>query len=87
VSLRPFFGEALVKERSRFAERFTQFVERSPMAYLAERRLPRALDLAASESTPIKTIAGKAGYRSAAPFTRAFTDRFGGSPRVRRRGA
>ena len=77
---------AVGMSRSRFAERFSQLVESSPMAYVAEWRLQRALSLLTTASTPIKTIASSVGYRSAAAFTRAFTERFGSSPKERRQG-
>ena len=76
---------AVGMSRSRFAERFSQLVDSGPMAYIAEWRLQRALSALAAEATPIKTIAFSVGYRSAAAFTRAFTERFGCSPKERRR--
>jgi AraC family transcriptional regulator, activator of mtrCDE len=78
---------AVGMSRSRFAERFSQLVERGPMAYVAEWRLQRALSSLAAAPTPIKTVARSVGYRSAAAFTRAFTERFGCSPKERRRAA
>jgi len=78
---------AVGMSRSRFAERFSHLVDRGPMAYIAEWRLQRALSSLAAASTPIKTIAYSVGYRSAAAFTRAFTERFGCSPKERRRAA
>lgn len=75
---------AVGMSRSRFAERFSQLVESGPMAYIAEWRLQRALNLLSAASAPIKTIAHSVGYRSAAAFTRAFTERFGCSPKERR---
>ncbi len=57
------------------------------MAYIAEWRLQRALNLLAATSDPIKSVAHSVGYQSPAAFTRAFTERFGCSPKERRRGA
>ena len=57
------------------------------MAYIADWRLQRALNLLAESNVPIKTVALRIGYRSAAAFTRAFSDRFGCSPKERRMGA
>ena len=76
---------AVGMSRSRFAERFSQLVECGPMAYVAEWRLQRALNALSTQSTPIKTIAHSVGYQSATTFTRAFTERFGCSPKERRR--
>jgi len=78
---------AVGMSRSRFAERFSQLVECGPMAYIAEWRLQRALNTLATATVPIKSIAHSVGYRSAAAFTRAFTERFGCSPKERRRTA
>lgn len=66
--------------RSRFAERFRDLVGLSPMAYLSEWRLQRALKLLSDGHVPVKTVAAQVGYTSAAAFTRAFTERFGCSP-------
>jgi AraC family transcriptional regulator, activator of mtrCDE len=73
--------------RSRFAERFRDLVGSGPMAYVAEWRLQRALNLLSEGREPIKTVAHRVGYRSAAAFTRAFSERFGCSPKERRVGA
>jgi AraC-like DNA-binding protein len=58
--------------------------------YIRERRLRRALlQLAGGveRSVPIYRIAAEAGYLSEAAFTRAFTARYGASPReIRQRG-
>lgn len=75
---------AVGMSRSRFAERFSHLVGSGPMAYLAEWRLQRALNLLNATSNPIKTIAHSVGYKSATAFTRVFTERFGVSPKARR---
>jgi AraC family transcriptional regulator, activator of mtrCDE len=72
---------AVAMSRSRFAERFRDLVGSSPMAYIAEWRMQRALDLLRREHAPVKAVASRVGYKSAAAFTRAFTERFGMSPR------
>lgn len=71
---------AIGMSRSRFAERFQNFVGKTPMAYIAEWRLQRALHLLKFEDTPIKTIANQVGFQSTAAFSRAFTERFGSPP-------
>jgi AraC family transcriptional regulator, activator of mtrCDE len=76
---------AIGMSRSRFAERFRELVGSAPMAYIAEWRLQRALNLLAQSKEPIKTVAHSIGYRSAAAFTRAFSDRFGYSPKEQRK--
>ena len=76
---------AVGMSRSRFAERFRELVGTGPMAYIAEWRLQRALNLLAASNAPIKTVAHSIGYRSAAAFTRAFSDRFGHSPKEQRK--
>jgi AraC family transcriptional activator of mtrCDE len=78
---------AVGMSRSRFAERFRELVGSGPMAYIADWRLQRALQLLTQSKTPIKTVAHDVGYRSAAAFTRAFSDRFNCSPKERRMGA
>ena len=75
---------AVGMSRSRYAERFRELVGTAPMAYVAEWRLQRALNLLASSNVPIKAVAHQIGFRSAAAFTRAFTDRFACSPKERR---
>ena len=77
---------AVGMSRSRFAERFRELVGSGPMAYITDWRLQRALNLLAGTTAPIKTVAHQIGYRSAAAFTRAFTERFGDSPKARRVG-
>lgn len=78
-------ASAVGMSRSRFAERFRELVGNGPMAYVAEWRLQRALHLLAGQHLPVKTVAGAVGFRSAASFSRAFTERFGRSPRDCRR--
>lgn len=75
---------AVGMSRSRFAERFRELVGSGPMAYIVDWRLQRALNLLAESNVPIKTVANRVGYRSAAAFTRAFSERFGCSPKERR---
>ena len=72
---------AIGMSRSRFAERFSELMGCGPMNYVAEWRLQRSLDLVANQNLPIKTVAHNVGFKSPAAFTRAFTDRFGQSPR------
>lgn len=80
----PWTVEALAghaaMSRTRFAERFRALVGMAPMAYLTEWRLQRGLKMLADGKLPVKTIAAQVGYKSAAAFSRAFTQRFGERP-------
>lgn len=73
--------------RSRFAERFQVLMGCAPMAYLTDLRLQRAANLLSGSALPIQQVAAEVGYRSPAAFTRAFSSRYGHSPRVVRRQA
>lgn len=66
--------------RSRFADRFAELMGQSPLAYLGEWRLQKALARLACADLSIKEVAREIGYRSPAAFTRAFAQRFGGPP-------
>lgn len=85
----PWTVETLASEvgmsRSRFAERFRTLMQTGPMAYLSEWRLQRALALLDDTRETIQRVASYTGYRSPAAFTRAFTGKFGVSPRDYRR--
>ncbi len=71
---------AVGMSRSRFAERFSELMETGPMAYLADWRLQKALSMLDDPRASVQQIAGQAGYRSPAAFTRAFAARFGLPP-------
>ncbi len=66
--------------RSRFAERFSALMGTSPMAYLSDWRLQKALSLLDDSRSSVQQVAVQTGYRSPAAFTRAFSGRFGFSP-------
>ncbi len=70
--------------RSRFAERFQSLMGCPPMSYLANLRLQKAMNLLTGSRTAIQQIAADVGYRSPAAFSRAFTSRYGRSPREMR---
>ncbi len=81
-------ASAAAMSRSRFAERFRDLVGLAPMSYVAEWRLQKALRLLNSGGAPVKVVAGQVGFRSAAAFTRAFSERFGMPPaRLRKLGS
>ncbi|MED5389519.1 MAG: AraC family transcriptional regulator [Pseudomonadota bacterium] len=76
--------ESLAREigmsRSRFADRFRHYLSMSPMAYLSEWRLQRALSLLDNSQHSVQQVAIQSGYQSPAAFTRAFTGKFGIAP-------
>ncbi len=71
---------AIGMSRSRFAERFTRYVGESPMSYLGEWRLQKALAQLTETQVTIKEVARDTGYTSPAAFSRAFSQRFGVAP-------
>lgn len=79
----PWTLEALAREvgisRSALAERFTSYVQVSPMQYLARWRLQLAARLLDNKSVSIAAAAAEVGYESEAAFNRAFK-RFAGVP-------
>ncbi|MBX9797627.1 AraC family transcriptional regulator [Sphingomonas sp.] len=78
-------ASAAAMSRSRFAERFRALVGLAPMHYVAEWRLQTALSLLNGGAVPVKVVAARVGFKSAAAFTRAFSARYGVPPaRLRR---
>lgn len=71
--------------RSRFADRFRDLLGVSPMAYLSEWRLQKALSLLDESRCSVQEVAVQTGYQSPAAFTRAFSAKFGSSPSDYRR--
>lgn len=71
--------------RSRFANRFSELIGTGPMTYLAEWRLQKALALLDNSQLSVQQIADSSGYHSPSAFTRAFSGKFGTSPREYRR--
>jgi AraC-like DNA-binding protein len=72
--------------RSAFSARFTQAFGQSPHGFLTESRLRHAAHFLETTELPVKTIAGKIGYRSRSNFTRAFKARYGLDPNAYRQG-
>jgi len=66
--------------RSAFAHHFSQAFGRSPHGFLTESRLRRAARFLETTELPVKTIAGKIGYRSRSNFSRAFKALYGVDP-------
>jgi AraC-like DNA-binding protein/mannose-6-phosphate isomerase-like protein (cupin superfamily) len=77
--------ESLAREvamsRSRFAERFKSLVGISPMLYLSDWRLQKALALIGDTRCSIQQVAQMIGYQSPSSFTRAFQGKFGLAPK------
>ncbi|MFN3211747.1 MAG: AraC family transcriptional regulator [Henriciella sp.] len=71
--------------RSRFSDRFSDLLGVGPMRYLADWRLQKALVLLDEERASVQKIARESGYQSVAAFSRAFSHKFGMSPRSFRR--
>jgi AraC-like DNA-binding protein len=71
--------------RTRFAEQFREMIGTSPVNYLTEWRLQRAVAALSHSRRPIGEIARECGYSSPAAFTRAFNERFGQTPKAFRR--
>ncbi|MEZ5893230.1 MAG: AraC family transcriptional regulator [Parvularculaceae bacterium] len=81
--------ESLAQEagmsRSRYAEKFRTLIGMSPLAYLSEWRLQKALALLDEGKCSVQRAAAATGYLSPAAFTRAFAAKFGAPPSEYRR--
>ncbi|MFT4135206.1 cupin domain-containing protein [Microbacterium sp.] len=66
--------------RSSFAERFTEFVGMSPMAYLARWRIQVAARLLRTTSMSVAQVAEQIGYQSDSALSRAFKRSVGQTP-------
>jgi AraC-like DNA-binding protein len=66
--------------RSALAERFTQFVGKPPMQYLANWRMQLAANHLMSGLESVAVIANRVGYESEAAFSRAFKKAVGTPP-------
>lgn len=73
-------AEVCGMSRSKFAKRFHELVQTTPADYLAGRRMVLAQSLLRKNKL-VKVVAREAGYASQPAFTKAFTSRFGMSPR------
>ena len=59
---------------------FRAATQRTPYAYLVERRLARAVDALKRTDAPVEQIAHAAGFKSAPGFSNVFKKHFGMSP-------
>ncbi len=73
-------GARIGLSRSALAERFTQFVGRPPMQYLANWRMQLAANQLLSGTESIASVASQVGYESEAAFSRAFKKMVGAPP-------
>lgn len=71
--------------RSTFVRHFIQCFGRTPMAYVRDVRLRHAARLLQVSGLSIERVARNVGFASRSHFSRAFSDRFGGSPAEFRR--
>jgi AraC-like DNA-binding protein len=71
--------------RSVFADRFTHFVQETPMHYLTRWRMQLATRLLERQGVGIAQIAAEVGYESEAAFNRAFKKCVGMPPGIWRR--
>lgn len=70
--------------RSSFGAHFARAFGRAPHSFLMENRLRQAAHFLATTDLPVKTIAGKIGYRSRSNFSRAFKVMYGIDPNAYR---
>jgi AraC-like DNA-binding protein len=71
--------------RTRLADRFTHFLNESPMAYLTKWRMKLGAELLQSSEQSVAEIAASVGYGSEAAFSRAFKREFNCPPAQFRR--
>lgn len=64
-----------------FIRAFRAATQRTPYAYLVERRLARATDALSHSAMPLSEIARRAGFKSAPGFSNVFKKHYGMSPR------
>jgi len=76
----PQLAEQINLSPSRFAARFRDAVQQSPMAYVATWRLYRASSLLKQREFDVEDVALQVGYHDFAAFARAFKRHFGKSP-------
>jgi AraC-like DNA-binding protein len=81
---RPWTLRGLASElgisRATLSDRFTRFVGRPPMRYLARWRMQLAASLLSDGSAKVAAVAQDVGYESEAAFSRAFKKIAGASP-------
>lgn len=78
----PHLAERINLSPSRFAARFRNALQQSPMAYIATWRLYRASVLLKQRELGVEDVALQVGYHDFAAFARAFKRHFGKSPTI-----
>jgi transcriptional regulator GlxA family with amidase domain len=71
--------------RSLFSDRFTQYLDISPMRYATNWRMQNARQMLTSYDLPIDNVAREVGYESAAAFSKGFQRLFAQNPGEYRR--
>jgi AraC-like DNA-binding protein len=66
--------------RSAFSHHFTQIIGAPPHEFLRQRRLELAARLLVQTSLPVKTVAGRVGFKSRSHFSHAFREHYGIDP-------
>ena len=78
-------AKEVAMSRSAFAKRFSDTLGVSPMRYISDWRLQRALELLENPRVSVQRVASDIGYQSPAAFSRAFSGKFGLAPADYRR--
>ena len=73
--------------RSAFSHHFTSVMGVAPHEFLIERRLSAAARLLLETDLPVKTVAGRVGFKSRSHFSHAFKGRYGDNPASYRKAA
>ena len=81
----PSLAEAAGLSRSAFAARFADTMHQTPMQYVTQCRMRRAMTLLRSEQLPIAAVATRVGYSSEAALSAAFVRHVGRPPGQYRR--
>jgi AraC-like DNA-binding protein len=73
-------AEAAGMSRSAFAGRFKELVGQTPLEYITEWRMQKAMQLLQQGDKKLVDVAGAVGYESDAAFSKAFKRVVGASP-------
>lgn len=73
-------ASSVAMSRSRFSNRFSEMLGISPIKYLSDWRLQKAMSLLNHSQLSVQQIAIQTGHHSASAFTRAFSNKFGFPP-------
>jgi len=73
-------AEAAAMSRSAFAARFKELLEQTPLEYVTEWRMQKAMQLLQQRDKKLVDVARSVGYESDASFSKAFKRVVGASP-------